>query len=417
MSKTVSCLFLAVILVLASFSTANAEFDIDGLLEILIEDEVDNENDSREDTDEEVDEFEEFESPVLLLGEPGSKEVLVEREIDKKVYPASITKIMTLLVAMEHIEEGKASFEDEVVISKNAEGVVGTTLFLEKGKTLTLKDLLKGIAVGSANDASIAVAEYISGSVSGFVEEMNRKAKELGMDNTNFKNPHGLHHDDHYTSARDIFKMSTELVKYGQVLDWFRIWLDESFLEGVIDEEGVYLSNTNKLIDWYPNCDGLKTGFTDEAGYGISATAKRDDRRFISIVLESENSEERFDEAADLLDYGFSNYEVENIYPAGDVLKEVPVNKGDKQNVNAVAADNLSVIYERGDDVDVDVEIELDSEILDAPIEKGQKIGKAYFDHSNKRTEVDLIAEQEISRGTYSDFFGRIIENWVKFGD
>ncbi len=435
--KIFPCLFLAVIVfftgfVPGSFDTTWAHEsstfleDSEDNIEFNLEDEseeddkdIDSEKDQEKENENEILEEERsmgFESPVLLLGEPSSGAILLEREIDKEVYPASITKIMTLLLAMESLERDMASLDDEVVISKNAEGVEGTTLFLEKGKKITLKDLLIGVAVGSANDASVAVAEHISGSVSGFVEKMNQRAKELGMENTNFTNPHGLHHEDHYTTARDIYTMSLELLKYQQVLEWFQIWLDENYLEGQIGEDGVYLSNTNRLINWYPGCDGLKTGFTDEAKHGISATAFRNGQRFVAIVLEGETSEKRFDEAAELLDFGFSSYETKNIFDRGEKVEEIEVNKGKVPNVGLVTADELAFVYERGEDPPLEPEIELEKDILQAPVEEGEVVGRVTVKYKDKIEKTDLVADEEVLEAGIRDYFGRMLETWVRFG-
>lgn len=358
----------------------------------------------------------EYNSPVILLGEPTSGKILAGRGLDEKSYPASITKIMTLLVAMEKIEAGEASLGDKVVVSDKAEGIEGTTLFLERGNEILLEDLLKGIAVGSANDASVAVAEHLAGSVDVFVDKMNERGKELGMENTNFTNPHGLHDDNHYTTARDVFKMSRKLIKYEKLLDWFTVWMDESFLEGVINEEGVFLANTNDLIKWYPNCDGLKTGYTDQAGHGIAATAERDGKRFVSIVLKSESSQDRFNEAAMLLDYGFSNFEVEKLFSKGEKIKEVDINKGEKSSAEVVAGDDLVAVYPRSGEVDVEVEIELD-DLIEAPVNKGEEVGKAFAHYDVDSTEISLLTRKEVERGSTVNFLRRIIENWVLFGN
>ena len=387
--KVYFCLFVSFLLLFFSFSPVEAQ------------------NDTIAD---------EFDAPVILLGEPASGEILLKDQIDKQVYPASITKIMTLLVAMEEIENKEVSMNDEVIVSEKSEGIEGTTLFLEKGHKIELRDLLVGIAVGSANDASVAVAEHISGTVAAFVDSMNKKASEIGLENTSFTNPHGLHDPDHYTTARDIFKMSRALLEHEKVLEWFQIWMDDSFLEGVINDEGVYLSNTNRLIDWYPGCDGLKTGYTEQANHGIAATAKRNDARFVAIVMESEGSEERFDEASELLDYGFSNFEVSKIISQGGLVKNLRVNKGKEPTVSAVAKKELSVVYRRGETPSLQPQVKIDKEFVEAPVKKGEILGKAYVEHEDKKIEVSLVAGEEVAEASYIDLLKRVIKDWVRFG-
>ncbi|HHX76971.1 MAG TPA: D-alanyl-D-alanine carboxypeptidase, partial [Firmicutes bacterium] len=207
----------------------------------------------------------EFESEGILLMDAGTGKNLVARNEHEKYYPASLTKIMTILLVLEGLEEGRYSLDDMVTISENTAGQVGSRIFLSQGDVVSLEELMIGIAVGSANDATMAVAEYCFGSAETFVNEMNKKAAALGMKNTNFVTPHGLHNDNHYSTPYDVALMSRELLNYPKVHEWFSIWLDENFLAGKIKSERVYLSNTNQLIYSYSGADGIKTGYTSEA--------------------------------------------------------------------------------------------------------------------------------------------------------
>ena len=241
----------------------------------------------------------------VLLMEQSTKEILYENNPDEQLAIASVTKIMTMLLIMEALDEGKISMEDMVPVSERAMSMGGSTMFLEAGEELSVYEMLKGIAVASANDGCVAMAEFISGSVETFVAEMNKRAQELGMKNTNFVNTNGLDAEGHYSSARDVALMSAELLKHEKIFEFTTIWTDKMH-DGKFD-----LSNTNKLIRFYSGANGLKTGSTDKALCCLSATAKRDDLQLIAVVLGAPTSNDRFNDARTLLDYGFANYDVE----------------------------------------------------------------------------------------------------------
>ncbi len=359
----------------------------------------------------------ELQAESALLVDATTGEVLFEKNINDSLYPASITKIMTLLLAFEAIEEGKVSLEDEVVVSELAASMGGSQIFLHQGDKVSLEDLLVGIAVGSGNDASVAVAEHIAGSLEGFVQMMNERASQLGMEDTNFENACGLHVDGHVTSAKDIAIMSRELLKFPRVNEWFSIWMDEEFLKGKISvEEGIYLSNTNRLVRYYSGCDGLKTGFTSEAGHCIAATAKRDDSRFISVILKAPDSDTRFEEARELLDYAFANYKTMPIAEKGEVVEEVVVEKGEETTLKLILAEELGVLVEKADDPEFQKDINI-TRSLSAPLTRGEKIGELIVTMEGKEVaKGDLLAEKDIERATVFDIFYRTIEKWVRFG-
>ncbi|MGM0410497.1 MAG: D-alanyl-D-alanine carboxypeptidase family protein, partial [Bacillota bacterium] len=239
---------------------------------------------------------------ILIEAETG--EVLFEKNADEVVPPASITKIMTLLLAMEAIENGELNLDDEVNISKRAESMGGSQIYLPDGVTLKLEELLKAVAMASANDASVAVAEAVGGSYGNFIHMMNQKAKELEMENTKFVNSTGLPAENHYSTARDISIMARELVKHEKVLDWSSNWLE--YIE--LPKRKAMVVNTNKLIKKYDGLDGLKTGHTQEAGFCLAGTAKNNEMRLISIVLDADTDQERERVTTNLLDYGFNNF-------------------------------------------------------------------------------------------------------------
>ena len=250
-----------------------------------------------------------IESKSAVLLDAASGKILFEKNKDDRLAPASITKIMTLLLTMEALESGKIHLDDQVTISENASSMGGTQLYLEPGEIRRVEDLLIGVAVESANDAATALGEYIGGSNESFVKMMNDRAKELGMMNTQFKNANGLTEEGHYTTAYDVALMSKELVKYPEIHKYLTMWMVDVTV-GKNNDRVRTLANTNKLLRTYNGLDGIKTGFTSEAKHCLSATAKRNNLRLISVILAADSSKLRFEEAAKLLDYGFSTYEV-----------------------------------------------------------------------------------------------------------
>ncbi|ACB85238.1 D-alanyl-D-alanine carboxypeptidase family protein [Natranaerobius thermophilus] len=360
----------------------------------------------------------ELEAPVYLLGEPKSGEILLEQDKQEQVYPASITKIMTLLLTMEALENEQIALEEEVIVPREAEDIPGTTIFLQQGEKITVDDLITAIAVGSANDASIAIAKHISGTVDNFVDEMNDKARELGMKNTNFENPHGLHHDEHVTTAEDIFIMASELGKYEEIHDWLEIWLIEDFLQGkkVVedDEEGIFLSNTNRLVNQYPGCDGFKTGFTEESKHSITATAKQNGERYIAIIMSHEDSDGRFEEAMNLLDYGFANYQTNTILEKGDLVARVKINKGDQEYLPLLVKEELVAVTEESDEIEIEEEHQIPDD-LSPPIVEGDKVGEYQISYGNKESQVALIAGEDVKEAGITDHFSRLIKNWMSF--
>ncbi len=303
-----------------------------------------------------------------ILMEESTGNILYESNPDERLPIASVTKVMTMLLIMEAVDSGKISLDDMVTVSENAMSYGGSTMFLETGEQLTVNDMLKGIAVASANDGCVAMAEHLAGSESAFVDMMNEKAKKLGMENTHFMNTNGLDEDDHYSSARDVAIMSRELMKHETIFNYTSIWMDT--LRG-----GKFqLANTNKLIRFYDGANGLKTGSTSKALCCLSAAAKRNDMQLIAVVLGAPTSAERFASAKSLLDYGFANYAVNTQITAGDEVQKIAVEKGVDKEVGVVAGDSCSTLVKKGQEDNITKEIKID-ETITAPIEAGQKIG------------------------------------------
>lgn len=310
-------------------------------------------------------------SAVLIDADTGT--IILEKNRDAKLPPASITKIMTMLLIMESIDSGKIKMNDMVTASEYASSMGGSQIFLEPGEEMTVRDMLKGIAMASANDASVAMAEKIAGSEENFVQMMNERAQQLGMKNTHFMNSSGLPAQDHYTSAYDIAIMSRELLKHSEITQFTSVYQDYLRKE---TEKPFWLVNTNKLVRFYSGADGLKTGFTSEAKFCLSATAKRDNFRVIAVVLGEPNTKTRNAEVTKMFDYAFAQYASFPIFKKGDQLGSFRVAKGELDHVPLVAETPYSILIKKGEATDgIRHELQLNSE-LRAPIREGQPIGK-----------------------------------------
>lgn len=341
-----------------------------------------------------------------ILMEESTGNILYESNPDERLPIASVTKVMTMLLIMEAVDSGKISLDDMVTVSENAMSYGGSTMFLETGEQLTVNDMLKGIAVASANDGCVAMAEHLAGSESAFVDMMNEKAKKLGMENTHFMNTNGLDEDDHYSSARDVAIMSRELMKHETIFNYTSIWMDT--LRG-----GKFqLANTNKLIRFYDGANGLKTGSTSKALCCLSAAAKRNDMQLIAVVLGAPTSAERFASAKSLLDYGFANYAVNTQITAGDEVQKIAVEKGVDKEVGVVAGDSCSTLVKKGQEDNITKEIKID-ETITAPIEAGQKIGTMTISRDGEViADIDLNALSAVEKKgiglIIKDFFATI---------
>jgi D-alanyl-D-alanine carboxypeptidase (penicillin-binding protein 5/6) len=341
-----------------------------------------------------------------ILMEEATGNILYESNPDERLPIASVTKVMTMLLIMEAVDSGKISLDDMVTVSENAMSYGGSTMFLETGEQLTVNDMLKGIAVASANDGCVAMAEHLAGSESAFVDMMNEKAKELGMENTHFMNTNGLDEDDHYSSARDVAIMSRELMKHETIFNYTSIWMDT--LRG-----GKFqLANTNKLIRFYDGANGLKTGSTSKALCCLSAAAKRNDMQLIAVVLGAPTSAERFASAKSLLDYGFANYAVNTQITAGDEVQKIAVEKGVDKEVGVVAGDSCSTLVKKGQEDNITKEIKI-VETITAPIEAGQKIGTMTISRDGEViSDIDLNASSAVEKKgiglIIKDFFATI---------
>ena len=342
-------------------------------------------------------------SEGCILIEAATGTVLYEQNADESFPPASVTKIMSLLLIMEGIADGRISFGDKVSTSEYASSMGGSQIYLEPGEEMTLHDLLKAIVVASANDATVAAAEHLMGSVDAFVARMNERAKELGMINTMFKNTTGLDEDGHITSARDIAVMSRELIKHEKIFDYTKIWMD-TLRNG---EFGI--SNTNRLIRFYPGANGLKTGSTSIAKYCLSASAVRNGMQLIAVIMSAPTSDDRFAGAKKLLDYGFATYAVYKTQK--EELLPVRVTGGVTGTVQPVH-EISSFLINKGKEKSIEKQIQI-AETLAAPIDRGQKIGVINYTIDGKIIKsADITAAESIRRISFWGIFGKMAKKY-----
>ena len=330
-----------------------------------------------------------------ILMERSTGTVLFEVNADEPMPPASITKVMTLLLVMEAIEEGTLSMETEVTASEHACSMGGSQIWLEPGEVFTVHELLKAAAISSANDACVALAEAVCGSEEVFVEKMNRRARELGMKNTVFQNCSGLDAVGHLSTARDIAIMSSELLKHPEIKNYSTVWMD-SLRNGETE-----LTNTNRLVRFYKGCTGLKTGSTDEAGCCLSASAERDGMELISVTLGSPNTEARFAAGRKLLDYGFANYTVVTLTPPEELLTPIPVIHGTGKTVMPVFDTPCTFLLKKGQEGNLSQEVEW-PEKLEAPVRAGEKIGRVKVTLSGGEIgSYDVLADETVEEMSF----------------
>ena len=342
-------------------------------------------------------------SAILIEKDTGS--IIYDKNKDERLSPASMTKIMTMLLIMEALDEKRITLKDKVRTSEYAASMGGSQIFLEPGEEMTVEEMLRGIAIGSGNDASVAMAEKIAGSEEEFVKKMNAKAVELGLKNTKFQNCTGLPTEDHYSTAYDMAMMAKELLKHEEITKYTSLY--ESYLREDTDKK-FWLVNTNKLVKFYPGVDGLKTGFTHQAKYCLTATAKKDNLRVIAVVFGAENPKERNNQVTKMLDYAFANYHSRLVYKKDQPLALVKIEKGQSKKVSLVTNDTVSLLNKKGDDsVNVRPNIVLKKDIQ-APIKKGDQLGTLKMMKDDKViSETPLIASKDVNRASWFDLYKR----------
>lgn len=342
------------------------------------------------------------EVPSAILMDQATGSILFEKNADEQRAPASVTKVMTMLLIMEAIESKKLSYDTAITVSANAAGMGGSQVYLKEGETMTVHEMLKCIAVVSANDCCVAMAEHLYGSEEDFIAAMNGRAKALGMKNTHFNSCTGLDTENHYTTARDIALMSRQLMTHKDIQKYTTIWMD------TVRDGAFTLSNTNKLVRFYEGATGLKTGFTDGAGYCLSATAEKDSLALIAVILGGETSDQRFENAKALLNFGFSQYALyKSPLPRPSGVKVI---KGMEDFATPIPAKDPSFLIPKGKEDAVTYEIKLPESVA-APVEKGQRLGTVTYSLDGKNLgTIDLLAEKEIPKVTFSHLFFHIIQ-------
>ena len=338
-----------------------------------------------------------------ILMEYSSGNILYENNSDEELSPASMTKVMTMLLIMEALEDDKIKLSDMVVVSPNAARMGGSQVFLEAGSSMSVEELLKAIAIASANDASVALAEHISGSTTAFVAKMNEKCRAIGCTNTNFMNVHGLDESSHYSSAKDMARISRELLKHKDVLKYTTIY--EEYLNKP-DGTSTWMVNTNKLIRYYSGVDGLKTGFTSDAGYCLSASAERNNMRLISVVMKAPTTKARTDDTVELLNYGFGNFKIKIILDTKADLGKLEVIGGKEKTVNLKLtkdATNLENINE-----EKKYSYKIKTNVVKAPVKVGDIVGKLEVIGNNKViNQVDITVSKNVKKANIWDLYKR----------
>ena len=343
-----------------------------------------------------------------ILIDPDSEKILYEKNIYDEVSVASLTKMMGLILIFEKIDSGKIKYTDKVIASANAANMGGSQIWLSVGEELTVDELLKGIIMASANDGIVAMAEYIAGSEEEFVKMMNEKAKELKLVHTHFVNPTGLDEKGHFSSAYDLSIIASELMKHKDIFKYTTLY--EDYLRKNTDNK-FWLVNTNKLIKTYKGADGLKTGMTDDAGYCMAVTAKRNGMRILAIVLGEKEGKVRNKETAELLDYGFNNYEITNIKKKGEKVGEISLLKSNPEKIDIILNEDINIIQRKGEEKkEFKSEIKLNN--LKLPIKKGDIIGELLVKNNNEIIKkVTLNSNQEMNKRSFLDLWGNILKS------
>ena len=346
---------------------------------------------------------------VILL-EASTGEIIYQRNANEKLHPASMTKMMSMLLIMEAIEKGSLKWNDIVTVSENASGMGGSQILLETGEKMTVDDLFKGIAIASGNDAVVALAEKVAGTEEVFVKMMNDKAKELGLKNTNFKNPHGLDTANHYSSARDMSLIAKELVKHEKIFEFTSVY--EDYLREGTDKK-IWLVNTNKLVRFYDGVDGLKTGFTEGAGYCLTATAKKDGMRVIAVAMGEATSKDRNKEVSEMLDYAFAQYKIEKLVDDKFSLGKYKVYNGKDEYVNVIPKEEVSILRKKGEK-NIKATYDKKVDLINAPIKKGDDVGILKVKKDGKvLKEVKLTVFKDVKKANYLELLGRNMKDMI----
>lgn len=347
-------------------------------------------------------------SRSAILIEPSTNTIIYELNKDEKLAPASMTKLMTMLLIMEAVEEERISLNDMVLVSKNAASMGGSQVFLEENSKLKVDQLLKGIAIASGNDAAVAMAEHIAGSTQEFVNMMNQKAEYLNLKNTHFVNVHGLDEENHYSTAYDMSQIAIELLKYDKILEYSSLY--EDYLEKP-DGTKTWLVNTNKLVRFYEGVDGLKTGYTKNALYCLTSTAMKNNIRFVSVVMGADSSEHRSQDTTNMLNYGFANYKLNKILSANDDIGQMDVYKGKQKKVKIVTKEGATDLLKQNEKKTYSYNI--NRYRLTAPVFKGDVVGQLEIvDNNGKVVKIlELISDEDIEKHNFVSLLIEFLRN------
>lgn len=353
-------------------------------------------------------------SSSAVLIEPATNSLLYEVNKDERRPPASMTKMMTLLLIMESIDDGNIALSDKVLISKNASSMGGSQVFLQENMQIEVEQLVKSIAIASGNDAAVAMAEHIAGSTDEFVNMMNDKVEELGLKNTHFMNVHGLDENDHYSSAYDMSQIALELLKHDKILNYTSLYEDYLLKP---DGTKTWLVNTNKLVRFYEGVDGLKTGYTSTAGYCLTSTAKKNKIRFVTVVMGADTTEHRSEDTTSMLNYAFTTYKVNNILTKDKIIGEIFINKGRVSKGTMSVKEDVTDLIKQNEDKSYTYNIVKNNIV--APVNKGDVVGKLeVIDNSGKIIKtVDLVINESVKKhnffSLYFSFFKKIINGYL----
>lgn len=343
-----------------------------------------------------------------ILMEVSTKRIIYEKGMDEEVSIASLTKMMGLILIFEKIEKGEIKYTDKVTASQNASDMGGSQIWLSAGEIMTVEDLLKGIIMASANDGIVAMAEYIGGTEANFVKMMNDKAKELGLKHTNFVNPTGLDEEGHYSSAYDVAMIAIELMKYPDVFNFTTLY--EGYLRENTDNK-YWLVNTNKLIKTYSGADGLKTGMTDNAGYCMAVTAKRNGMRLLAVVLGEKQGKVRNAETASLLDYGFNTYEVETIKNKNDKVGEISFDKANPNKIDVIVNEDVTILKRKGEE-SREYKSEVKLKDINLPVKQGEVIGELLIKDDNEVIKkIDLVSNDDMTKKSFLELYLNLLKS------
>lgn len=344
-----------------------------------------------------------------LLLEASTGEIIYSKNVKEKSEPASLTKMMSMLLILESIDKGVISWDEMVTASANASGMGGSQILLETNERMSVEDLFKGVAIASGNDAVVALAEKIAGTEANFVNLMNKRAKELGLKNTYFKNSHGLTTEGHYTTAADLSVIARELVKHEELFKYTSLY--ESYLRENTNRR-LWLVNTNKLVRFYEGVDGLKTGYTTSAGYCLVATAKKNNMRIIAIVMDEPTSEIRNKEVSEMLDYAFAQYELETAIDTSEIVATKEVEKGYLEKIDVVPIEKVTYLKNKMEEK-AKIDYTIDIKRLTAPIKKGDVVGSMRVKINNYYEVVNLTVKEDVNKITFFQLLGRKLKIFI----